>query len=74
VEAALAGWEAAWRPVVAEKQRVARGGAEWFLPGTRARRSARRLALRLAALPGLDRAVTRGVVGRAGGDVRALAA
>ncbi|GGG54503.1 FAD-dependent oxidoreductase [Kocuria dechangensis] len=73
VETALAGWEAAWRPVVAEKQRVARGGAAWFLPATRARRSARRLALRLAALPGFDRAVTRGAVGRAGGDVRALA-
>lgn len=73
VEDALAGWEAVWRPVVAEKQRAARSGAEWFLPATRARRGARRMALRLAALPGLDRVVTRGAVGRAGGDLRALA-
>ncbi|MCM3485844.1 FAD-dependent monooxygenase [Kocuria rosea] len=74
VEEALTGWERVWRPVVAEKQRVARGGAQWFLPSSRARRQVRRLALRLAALPGLDTVVTRGLVGRAGGDVRALAA
>lgn len=74
VEEALAGWERTWRPVVAEKQRAARDGAAWFLPDSRARLRARRLVLRLAALPGLDRAVTRGLVGRAGGDVRALAA
>lgn len=74
VEEALTGWERVWRPVVEEKQRVARGGAQWFLPSSRARRQARRLALRLAALPGLDTVVTRGLVGRAGGDVRALAA
>ena len=73
VEEALTGWERVWRPVVAEKQRVARSGAQWFLPSSRARRQARRLALRLAALPGLDGVVTRGLVGRAGGDVRALA-
>ncbi|MEX5258988.1 FAD-dependent oxidoreductase [Kocuria sp. CPCC 205263] len=74
VEEALTGWERVWRPVVEAKQRVARGGAQWFLPSSRARRQARRLALRLAALPGLDTVVTRGLVGRAGGDVRALAA
>ncbi|KUG60095.1 FAD-dependent monooxygenase [Kocuria sp. CPCC 205292] len=74
VDEALADWERAWRPVVAEKQRVARGGAQWFLPSSRARRQARRLALRLAALPGLDSVVTRGLVGRAGGDIHALAA
>lgn len=74
VEEALTGWERVWRPVVAEKQRVARGGAQWLLPSSLARRQARRLALRLAALPGLDTVVTRGLVGRAGGDVRALAA
>lgn len=74
VEEALGSWERRWRPVVAEKQRVARDGAQWFLPASRARRRARRLALRLAALPGLDAVVTRGVVGRAGGDIHALAA
>jgi 2-polyprenyl-6-methoxyphenol hydroxylase-like FAD-dependent oxidoreductase len=74
VEEALTGWERVWRPVVSEKQRVARGGAQWFLPSSRARRQARRLALRLAALPGLDGMVTRGLVGRAGGDIHALAA
>lgn len=74
VEEALTDWERVWRPVVAEKQRVARSGAQWFLPSSRARRRARRLALRLAALPGLDGVLTRGLVGRAGGDVHALVA
>ncbi|MFF0943727.1 FAD-dependent monooxygenase [Kocuria sp. CPCC 205300] len=74
VEEALGSWERRWRPVVAEKQRVARDGAQWFLPASRTRRRARRLALHLAALPGLDAVVTRGVVGRAGGDIHALAA
>ncbi|MUN61984.1 FAD-dependent oxidoreductase [Kocuria sediminis] len=74
VEEALAGWERVWRPVVAEKQRAARDGAAWFLPASRSRVRARRLMLRLAGLPGLDRSVTRGLVGRARGDVRALAA
>ncbi|MFF0990220.1 FAD-dependent monooxygenase [Kocuria nitroreducens] len=74
VEEALTGWERVWRPVVTEKQRVARGGAQWFLPSSRGRLEARRLALRLAALPGLDGVVTRGLVGRAGGDIHALAA
>ncbi|MFI7582781.1 FAD-dependent monooxygenase [Kocuria sp. M1N1S27] len=73
VEEGLRAWEQVWRPVVAEKQRVARSGAQWFLPSSRARRQARRLALRAAGLPGLDAVVTRGLVGRAGGDVRALA-
>ncbi len=73
VEEALAGWERVWRPVVEEKQRVARDGAPWFLPSTRTRRLTRRLALRLAVLPGLDAVVTRGIVGRAGGDIHALA-
>ncbi|MFE7631986.1 FAD-dependent monooxygenase [Kocuria sp. NPDC057446] len=74
VEQALTDWERVWRPVVAEKQRVARSGIQWFLPSSRAGLRARRLALRLAALPGLDGVVTRGLVGRAGGNVRALAA
>ncbi|MFI7482622.1 FAD-dependent oxidoreductase [Kocuria sp. M1R5S2] len=74
VAEALTGWERTWRPVVEEKQRVARSGAEWFLPGSPARLRARRLALRLAALPGVGGVVTRGVTGRAGGDIRALAA
>ncbi|GAA1772078.1 FAD-dependent oxidoreductase [Kocuria aegyptia] len=62
VEDAVAGCERVWRPVVTEKQRLARGGAQWFLPSSRARRPARRLA----ALPGLDGVVTRGLVGAPG--------
>jgi 2-polyprenyl-6-methoxyphenol hydroxylase-like FAD-dependent oxidoreductase len=73
VEEALAGWERAWRPVVVEKQRVARQGAAWFLPDSRRRLRARRLALRLAALPGFGGVVPRVAAGRADGDLRALA-
>ncbi|MGA5128220.1 FAD-dependent monooxygenase [Streptomyces olivoreticuli] len=52
---ALDRYERQWKPVVAEKQRVARKGAEWFLPDSQSRLRARRIAMKLAHLPGLDR-------------------
>lgn len=72
VGTALRRYEERWRPVVEEKQRAARRGVRWFLPGSQTELQARRLALRAARLPGVDRYVatalagrTRGVMGRA---------
>ncbi|MDG4831631.1 FAD-dependent monooxygenase [Solwaraspora sp. WMMD1047] len=63
VGAALARYEATMRPVVTEKQRVARAGTRWFLPERRWQLSARRVALRLARLPGVDRIVAGALIG-----------
>ncbi|MBW4722140.1 FAD-dependent monooxygenase [Saccharothrix obliqua] len=57
-------YERRWRPVVEEKQRVARNGAHWFLPSTALRLHARRLALHLTRVPGVDRLIAAGVVGK----------
>ncbi|MGK5733323.1 FAD-dependent monooxygenase [Streptomyces sp. URMC 124] len=72
VGTALRRYEERWRPVVEEKQRAARRGVRWFLPGSQAALQARRLALRAARLPGADRFLatelagkTRGVLKRA---------
>ncbi|MCP3804931.1 FAD-dependent monooxygenase [Allokutzneria sp. A3M-2-11 16] len=61
---ALAGYERRWRPVVEEKQRVARSGTRWFLPDSRPRLWARRVALKLARLPLVDRAMATALVGK----------
>ncbi|KOX24547.1 FAD-dependent oxidoreductase [Saccharothrix sp. NRRL B-16348] len=60
----LAAYERAWRPVVVEKQQVARSGARWFLPASPWRLRARRVAMRLSALPGVDRVVATSLVGK----------
>ncbi|MFD1145622.1 FAD-dependent monooxygenase [Saccharothrix hoggarensis] len=57
-------YERAWQPVVAEKQQVARSGARWFLPESRLRLRARRVAMRLSNLPGVDRVVATSLVGK----------
>ncbi|WP_308119476.1 FAD-dependent monooxygenase [Streptomyces sp. JJ38] len=64
VESALARYEEAWRPVVAEKQRRARSTAHWFLPASPTRLRLRRLLVRAAALPGVDRAISTSLVGK----------
>ena len=59
-----AAYERAWRPVVEEKQQVARSGARWFLPASPWRLRARRVAMRLSNLPGVDRVVATTLVGK----------
>ena len=74
VTAALTAYEDRWRPVIAEKQRVARRGAQWFLPASRARLRVRRLALRLANLPGLARFFGTAFVGKSSASIEAPSA
>lgn len=64
VPAGLAAYERRWRPVVVERQRAGRAGIEWFLPSSPATLRKRRVALRLLALPGLNRVLTGSLVGR----------
>jgi hypothetical protein len=56
--------EEQWRLVVLAAQQAGRRGAEWFLPLSDARRRKRRLMLHLMALPGLNRLIAQGLVGR----------
>lgn len=64
VSEGLAAYERRWRPVVVERQRAGRSGIEWFLPSSPAALRKRRVALRLFALPGLNRVLTGSLVGR----------
>ncbi|MFD6068077.1 MULTISPECIES: FAD-dependent monooxygenase [Amycolatopsis] len=64
VETALAEYERLVRPVVTEKQQVARRGARWFLPANRFLLQARRLFLHVARLPGLERPLAAAVTGK----------
>ncbi|CAL9480293.1 putative protein [Actinosynnema sp. ALI-1.44] len=60
----LSAYERLWRPVVEDKQQVARNGARWFLPSTTTRLRARRVAMRLARLPWIDRRIAVSLVGK----------
>ncbi|MBB1154363.1 FAD-dependent monooxygenase [Amycolatopsis dendrobii] len=60
----LAEYERLWRPVAAGKQQLARNGARWFLPGSKPQLCLRRLALKLARLPGIDRVVAGSLTGK----------
>lgn len=64
VENALARYQQVWKPVVRAKQDVGRRGTEWFLPSSTARLWLRRASLQLTVLPGWDRVVSDGLVGR----------
>ena len=63
-EEAFAHFERVWRPPVEERQRSARRGAEWFLPDSRTRLALRRAAVRLSALPGVDRWIATSLSGK----------
>ncbi len=64
IDAALARYERTLRPVVTEKQRVARSGTRWFLPTTAGELRIRRAALALARLPLVDRYVAAQLIGK----------
>ncbi|WP_461002272.1 FAD-dependent monooxygenase [Streptomonospora sediminis] len=64
VDAALRSYEREWRPVATEKQRVGRRGARIFLPDTAWVLWARRIALRLARIPGVDRYIAGSLTGK----------
>ncbi|WP_207787163.1 FAD-dependent monooxygenase [Actinomycetospora cinnamomea] len=66
VEEALRRYEHRMRPVTTACQEAGRRSADWFLPPTRTRLLARRLALRALRLPGFDRLAARRLVGTAG--------
>jgi hypothetical protein len=57
-------YERAWRPVISERQQTARDVAGWFLPASQRRLRARRIALRLAGLPGFDRLLAAVLTGK----------
>ncbi|GAA4416848.1 FAD-dependent monooxygenase [Georgenia halophila] len=73
VEEGLARYEELWRPVVEEKQQVARQSVRWFLPRSRVQVWLRRVMLALARLPGFDRLVVGAIGGKHTTIVRELA-
>ncbi|MDH2387603.1 FAD-dependent monooxygenase [Streptomyces sp. HNM0663] len=64
VEEGLAAYERRWRPVAEDRQRAGRAAAEWFLPSSPTRLRVRRMAMRLTAVPGVDRLVARSLSGK----------
>jgi 2-polyprenyl-6-methoxyphenol hydroxylase-like FAD-dependent oxidoreductase len=61
---AFGDYERLLRPVVAEKQDVARRSSRWFLPASPVQLAVRRSVLRLARLPLLDRYVATVLAGK----------
>ncbi|MEU8226891.1 FAD-dependent monooxygenase [Kribbella sp. NPDC048915] len=74
IESALADYEQAWRPVVEEKQKVARSAARWFLPASRTELHTRRILLRVLRLPGLRTLLPTALAGKPTTLIRDLAA
>ncbi|CAM3793344.1 FAD-dependent monooxygenase [Kibdelosporangium persicum] len=69
---ALARYEELWRPVVEEKQQVARDGARWFLPASESHLRIRRAAMRLARVPGVSRYLAGTIAGKTTAVIRQL--
>lgn len=69
---AFAEYERLVRPVVTEKQRVARRGARWFLPTSPAQLRVRRAVLRLARVPLIDRYVAGVLAGKSSALITGL--
>lgn len=72
VPEALARYETLWRPIVTEKQQVARNGARWFLPASQRHLRVRRAAMRLARVPGVSRYIAGAVAGKTTAVIRQL--
>ncbi|MFB9837252.1 FAD-dependent monooxygenase [Actinoallomurus acaciae] len=64
VESALEGHERTLRPLITEKQQVARNGTRWFIPATPTQLRIRRTALKLARVPVIDRYVAAALAGK----------
>ena len=64
VDQALAGYERLWRPVAEEKQKLGRSGARWFLPASTWQLLVRRVVLRAARLPFIDRSIPATLAGK----------
>jgi 2-polyprenyl-6-methoxyphenol hydroxylase-like FAD-dependent oxidoreductase len=64
LDRALAGYERMWRPVAEEKQKVGRAGTRWFLPSAAWQLVVRRVVLRAARLPLVDRLIPAALVGK----------
>lgn len=64
VQEGLAAYERVWRPVVADKQRVARGMVRWFLPHSSAELFIRRTMTRLSRMPGVSRLIGSALAGK----------
>lgn len=73
VDAGLARFQKLWHPVMDERQRVGRNGAKWIVPATSTQRFVRRLAIKAMRLPGMDRMLGNGLIGKNHTDVDALA-
>ncbi|MFE9258343.1 FAD-dependent oxidoreductase [Streptomyces sp. NPDC006879] len=65
VEQGIAAYEQRWRPVVEEKQQAGRNAAQWFLPASPLRLFARRMAMHLTVIPGVDKYLARSLSGKA---------
>ncbi|HEY3895899.1 MAG TPA: FAD-dependent monooxygenase [Pseudonocardiaceae bacterium] len=74
IDGALARYQQLWQPVIAEKQQVARRGAQWFLPSSSLQRRSRRIILNLAGLPGVDRVVATALAGKSTATIEQLSA
>jgi len=64
IDEALAGYERLWRPVAEEKQKVGRSGTRWFLPASTWQLLVRRVVLRAARLPFIDRVISETLAGK----------
>lgn len=72
IETGLDRYEQLWRPVAVEKQQAARNAARWFLPTSQRQLRARRIAMKLARLPGFDRYVAATLTGKSTAIVQEL--
>lgn len=74
VDRALARYQELWQPVMTERQRIGRNGANWIVPTTPTQLLLRRLAVKAMRIPGLDVYLGKSLVGKLHTDVDAMAA
>jgi 2-polyprenyl-6-methoxyphenol hydroxylase-like FAD-dependent oxidoreductase len=70
---ALVRYEELWRPVAEEKQKAGRAGGRWFAPKSDVDLRIRRMSLRLAGLPVVNRRVAALLAGRSNDLISNLA-